>query len=385
MRLSGSKPKPTRILRVIARMNVGGPAVQVTALMQNLPKEKYSQKLLAGLCEPDESDYLELHAVSLNIEKIRTLGRRISILDDAKTLSVIRSHIKSFKADIVHTHTFKAGLLGRIATLSLWNRPKIVHTFHGHLLHGYATGLKLRLLKLAERQLAKRTDILVSVGYRVMEELIEEKIGIRKQFRVIPPGFSIPQTQCPPIIKRQLDGKNKEFHCVWIGRIVEVKKPERIIEVARALRQINSKVDLIVVGDGEKRKTLEEQCSVEGLPVKFMGWQKNVFEILESADALLLTSANEGTPVSIIEAQMMGKPVVATDVGSVSEVLRNGVSGFALDYDALRFAQILDSFASNSILYKQFALNAKEFGQSNFSVERLAKQYDSLYQEVMNS
>jgi glycosyltransferase involved in cell wall biosynthesis len=349
--------------------------------MNSISKSDVTQLLLTGVCEPEEADYLELNGIKLDMRVLPSLGRRISLLGDLKTFFEIRKWAKVFEPEIVHTHTFKAGFLGRLAVLSLRTRPALVHTFHGHLLNGYYTGFKLFVLKTIERYLAKRTSYLVAVGKKVMLELIQEGIGSRNKYIVIPPGFPMRQiwTSTNTSVRSDLN----EFRCAWVGRLVEIKAPHRILEIARIIRNSNTKIKFIVAGDGHLRENIQLQSECEGLPIEFLGWTKNVEEVLAKSDLLLLTSINEGTPVSIIEAQRMGKPVISTNVGSIEEVISINRSGYAISYDPEKFAELIEEFALNEDLLRDFSEEAIRFSKEKFTPERLANDYLQIYRTLI--
>lgn len=380
-----SVSKKIKVARIIARMNVGGPAIQVCTITRGLPEEEFEQLLFVGRCEPGEVDYLELNKIPLPKVNVNGLGRSISLVGDLRALLSLRRQLRTFKPDIIHTHTFKAGALGRIASLTIRSKTFKVHTFHGHLLAGYLKGAKLWILLKMEKFLANRTDTLVSVGRNVMEDLIAHGIGKREQYKIIPPGFPIDDSLESAALPRSIDKRNSEFLCAWVGRLVEIKRPERIVEIARSLKERGSGIRILLVGDGPLRKKLETQCINERLPVTFMGWQSDIHRILAGTDALILTSENEGTPIAIIEAQRLGKPVVATDVGAISEVMAPNESGFVLDYSVDGFVEKLELLKDKSDLYLKFSTKAKEFASGRFSPERLVDDHIEIYRELTNS
>jgi len=373
--------RKVKIVRIIARMNVGGPAIQISTIMKGLPEGEFEQLLLTGNCGTDELDYLDLHKIYLPKFDIPSFGRSINFLADLRALLLIRRQIVDFAPDIIHTHTFKAGVLGRIASLTIRSRVIRIHTFHGHLLQGYLKGFKLLILLQIERFLAARTDVLVCVGHRVMEELLSKGIGNREQYRIIPPGFPIDSATERDALPRAKSDREIEFKTAWVGRIVDVKKPERVLEIAKRLQEQKSNVRIFVVGDGPLRESLERRSRSEDLPISFMGWQSDIHKILTEVDVLFLTSANEGTPISIIEAQRLGRPVIATDVGSVSEVMIPNESGFILDYNSEAFAEKLELLAKNEELFIRLSFKAKEFASNRFSSERLVNNHIELYRD----
>jgi glycosyltransferase involved in cell wall biosynthesis len=351
--------------------------------MNYLPKSEVCQLLITGECEEGDEDYLEFNGIVLDRLRIPSLGRRISPIRDLKSMLEIRKVITEFNPDVVHTHTFKAGLLGRLAALSLRNHPYLVHTFHGHILNGYLRNIKLVFLKSIEKFLAMRTDVLVAVGNRVRSELKEVGVGKYTRFEVVPPGF--PMSSQTSNDETSFSSEPKTLKCAWIGRFVEVKAPHRILEIARVISSHKSPVEFVVAGDGPLRNNIQDQCELEGLPVKFFGWTADIQNFLKDVDLLILTSMNEGTPIAIIESQRLGKPVIATDVGSVSETISHGKSGYAIDYDPLCFAQILESFAKDRIRLKEFSEESIRYSGDKFSPERLSSDYLRIYKSLISS
>ena len=177
----------------------------------------------------------------------------------------------------------------------------------------------------------------------------------------------------------------EKLKCAWIGRFVEVKAPQRILEIARIISENKSQVQFLIAGDGPLRKDIQEQSELESLPVEFLGWTSDIQNFLKGVDVLILTSFNEGTPIAIIESQRLGRPVIATDVGSVRECLSNGTSGYAIEYDALHFAEIIESFASDRKKLEEFSNEAIRFSGEKFTPERLAGDYMRIYKSLMSN
>lgn len=372
-----------RVLRIIARMNIGGPAIQVTNLMQSLPESRFEQLLAYGYCDSKEQDYLEVHKIKLNSKKIKSFGRSINPLSDFVALFEIMRLIKAFQPDIVHTHTFKAGLIGRIAVRILPHKVMTVHTFHGHLLRGYFGNFGTRVLIIIERYLAKKTDRLVSVGAKVKAELLACNIGVPEQYEVIGPGFNIVQ---PPARSRVNYGLNEsDFVCGWFGRLTRIKRADRVLEIsqiAKVSRQ--NQVKFILVGDGNERKELQAKAIALNLPVIFLGWQSDTHSLMKMCDLIICTSDNEGTPISLIEAQMLGRPVISTKVGSVEEVLIQGKTGFALDFEAHEFWSKITFLRDNTEVYMDFSSQSHKFAGTQFSLEKFLIKYISLYDDVLS-
>ena len=373
-----------RVVRLIARMNVGGPAVEIAALASRLPKDKFEHTLITGYCDDSEIDFIDLHQIDCQVARVEGLGRSINLLNDLKVFFKVRLLLKEKSPHILHTHTFKAGLIGRLAALSIRHQPKLVHTYHGHLLQGYLSRVKLILLTIVERTLANYSDSLISVGIKVRDDLLARGIGPKSKFTVILPGFDINDKESLDSGETDISWDTNQFKCAWVGRVVDIKRPERIVEIARVIKDSQLDIGLFVVGGGPLLEATKSNCVIESLPVTFLGWQKNVYSILKKVDLLILTSENEGTPISIIEAQRLGKPVVVTDVGSVKEVMIHGKSGFAIDYDAEEFVENISYLSKNPEIYNQFSEFAFEFSNTLFSADRFVKEHVHLYEKLVN-
>jgi len=377
------QPQKIKILRIIARMNIGGPAVQISTLMQELPPGEFQQLLLYGHCEANEIDYLESNEIRVPSIRLKNLGRSISFIQDFLALVGIWRSIRRFRPDILHTHTFKAGFLGRLTTLPLRNRPVIMHTFHGHLLRGYFGAIKTRLVIYTERFLASFTDVLIAVGERVKQELLAQRIGSPAKYFVIRPGFDFVLNQS--LNRSQLGIPKDEFVCCWVGRLTDIKKPNRILEIAKELDSNGIKnVTFLIVGDGELRRNVEKEAVSNALPVKFLGWRSNSIDYIAISDILISTSENEGTPIALIEAQQLGKPIIATNVGSVSEVMIPNESGYLLDYDAHEFSKRILLLKESQNIYEKFSSKAEEFAKTQFSAATFVSNYKQLYKQSLN-
>ena len=372
-----------RILRIIARMNVGGPAIQITGLLQDLSKSEFEQRLVTGFCSDGEVDYLEINNIDIQPYKIKTFGNRVNLWADLHAFLVIREQIRKFDPHIIHTHTAKAGFLGRLASLSTLKKHVMVHTFHGHLLHGYFGRRKTRIVISVESILSRYTDALIAVGSRVMEELLAVKIGIREKFLVIGPGLELKDLPTRESAKEEL-GIPKQFIISWIGRAVKIKAPERILDIALECKLRGLNVHFTVSGDGSLLSDLKSKAMGLNLPIQFLGWQSDIEKILSFSDLVILTSKNEGMPVALIQAQMAGIPVLTTDVGSASEVLVNGKSGFCLDYSAKDFVDKIETLINNPQMQKAFSESGKKNAIEKFSRSRLVSDHANLYRRLIS-
>jgi glycosyltransferase involved in cell wall biosynthesis len=365
-------------------MNVGGPAIQITGLMQGMRKEQFEQLLLTGQCSRDEIDFLEEHAIQLNLNKLDGLGRHISLISDLTVFFKIRNLINSFKPHIVHTHTAKAGVLGRLAALSVSRKIYIIHTFHGHLLHGYFGRFKTKIVVLIERILAHFSDALIAVGNKVKDDLLDARIGRAEQYSVIGPGLSLETLPSRKNSKASLSIPESTFVISWIGRVVPIKAPHRIIEIASECVKRELNVQFLVAGGGPLLATITNDSKKLGLPINFLGWQSDIEPVLSASNLVMLTSENEGTPISLIQAQMAGIPVLTTDVGSAREVLLPGVSGFCLEYSVKAFADKIELLQKDSDLEREMGACASEMANTNFSLERMIRDHEYLYTSLIS-
>ena len=375
---------PFRILRIVARMNVGGPAVQITGLLQDLPRLEFEQLLVTGFCSNDESDYLEVNQINIEPHKLVGFGRSLSAWRDLRVLFELRNLIKSFNPQIIHTHTTKAGFLGRLASLSLSKNHLLVHTYHGHLLHGYFGPIQTRLLILAERLLAHYSTALIAVGSRVMEDLLEVKIGTRHKFLVIGPGINMKELSPQKLFMHELCVPKDKYIISWIGRMVKVKAPGRILEIAVECKQRALDVHIMVSGDGPLLRDLMLKAKELNVSVQFLGWQNDIERILSFSNLVILTSENEGMPVALIQAQMAGIPVLTTDVGSASEVLVNEKSGFCIDYSSKDFVDKIETLIKNPQMQKTFGEAGKKNAMEKFSRSRLVSDHANLYRRLIS-
>ena len=376
---------PIRVMRLIARMNIGGPAVQVSGLMRGLNSVEFDHRLYTGFCAVDEADYLDSVATDVEAIRIEGLGRHVSFSGDIKAFVFLVKAIRDFKPDIIHTHTAKAGFLGRIASLVSFQKSIRVHTFHGHLLNGYFGSFKRLLVVIAEKSLATITSQLLAVGDKVREDLLKAGIGKKEKFGLIPPGLEIGILPLKTESKAFYALNNNRLQCAFIGRITQIKRPDRFLDVVSEIKTRDINLDFFIAGDGELLEACRKRITAEELPVVVLGWQSNIERVLSAADIVLLTSDNEGTPLSLIQAGMAGLPVVTTNVGSVSEVVLNNVTGIITELDVQQIANALENLANNNAARAQLGKSAQEFTLANFGVQRLVHDHEELYKRLLSS
>jgi glycosyltransferase involved in cell wall biosynthesis len=370
-------------MRIIARMNVGGPAVQVSGLMRGLDATEFDHRLYTGFCAHDEADYLDTVATDVTALRIEGFGRRVSLNGDIKAFISLVKEIRSFKPHVIHTHTAKAGFLGRIASIVSFHPSIRVHTFHGHLLNGYFGSFKRFLVVLAEKILAKFSHHLLAVGDKVMQDLLAAGVGNQKKFSLMPPGLQI--SGLPNKIASQdlLALSSQKLQCAFIGRVTRIKRPDRFLDVVDEIKGRGLDIEFFIAGDGELLESCRARIAGEDLSVKILGWQSHIERVLAAADIVILTSDNEGTPLSLIQAGMSALPVVTTRVGSVPEVVLDGVTGFVTDLDVQKIADALEKLAKSTELRSRMGAAAQEFTLSKFGVDRLVSDHRLLYKKLI--
>jgi len=370
-----------RVLRVIARMNVGGPALQVTALMRGLDADRYEHRLAVGAVGADEADYLALRAPDVPVTRIRGLGRAVRGPGDLLALGHLVHEMRAFRPHIVHTHTAKAGALGRVAA-ELTGVPVTVHTFHGHLLTGYFSPRMSRTIAGVEGVMARRTTRLLAVGTRVRDELVAAGVGRPEQYAVVPPGVDVPSPPSRPEARVELGLPPDAPIVSFVGRTTGVKAPLRFLDVARRVLQQQPVVVFVVAGEGDLLPLMRAAAADLGQHCRFLGWRADVETVHAASDVTLLTSDNEGMPVSLIEAALVGRATVATDVGSVAEVVRDGVTGYVTPRDPAALAQATLRLIRDADLRRRMGHAAQEHARRSFSAARLVADTDRIYREL---
>lgn len=371
-----------RVLRLIARMNVGGPALQVVGLTRGLQAHGFESRLLVGTVEAGEADYLDLRAPDVVATRIEGLGRSVRGSGDVRALRRIIREIRAFQPDIVHTHTAKAGALGRVAAKVCGVRHT-VHTFHGHLLHGYFSAPVTSAVRLSEKTLARMTSRLVAVGSQVRDDLVAAGIGRFEQYSVVPPGVDLPPFPEPAAARDTLEIRGDAEVVTYVARLTAIKRPERFTEVARIVAEEHPRALFLVMGGGDLLDSVREQAAFLGERVRFLGWRSDVETVYAASDVVVLTSDNEGMPVSLIEAATVGRPVVATRVGSVAEVVSDGETGLLTTTDPRDLAAAVCRLLDDKPLLEKMGRAAAARAESMFGVERLVRDTADLYRSLL--
>ncbi|HEX8173177.1 MAG TPA: glycosyltransferase [Thermoanaerobaculia bacterium] len=385
-------PKPIRVARIIARLNVGGPARHVVWLSEALREPEFVSTLITGVVPPGEADMRDF-AAAHGVEPvvIPQMSREISPRDAITVWKLLRFFLK-FRPDIVHTHTAKAGTAGRAAgllyRLLTRRRVKFVHTFHGHVFHSYYGALKTRLFVTIEKILARlTTDVIVVISEQQRREIHETfGVGRREQFRVIPLGLDLAACEATPVAR-------ETFVVGIIGRLTAIKNHEMFLRAAAA-RDWPPHVRFVVYGDGADRPLLEQRAQELGVAerVQFAG-TRSAREIYGAIDVCALTSRNEGTPLTIIEAMANGIPSISTAVGGVVDVLGNveeRMRGYNIrergitisSNDVQGFTAGLERLIADAALRERLGARGRTFARATYAKERLVGDIAALYREL---
>jgi glycosyltransferase involved in cell wall biosynthesis len=383
-----------KVLRIIARLNMGGPALHVAYLSAGLRDRGYDTTLVAGtLARGEDSMAFVAEQLGTEVVRIEELGREISPLRDLRAIVRLARLIRRERPQILHTHTAKAGTVGRLAAMLAGGRrpPVVVHTFHGHVLRGYFGPLRSRFFLLLERWLAAHTTALIAVGPQVRDDLVALGVAPADRFAVIRLGIELEERVRPSDdgraeTRRYLGVPDERFMVGWIGRMTAVKRTDDVLAAFKRLRDDGVEACLCMVGDGPDRERLERRAHELGVmrDTLFLGYQEDVAPYYAAFDALVLPSANEGTPVSVIEALAAGTPVVATRVGGVPDVVRDGEEGFLVDTGATdELAERLSRLARDAELRQRLGQSGRDRVLRRYAVERLLDDVDRLYGELL--
>lgn len=388
--MSGTKT-PVRVLRVIARMNLGGPAHQASLLNRKLDAERYETLLVCGRVGPGEQE----HRGQGNgrIHRLDSLGPQIRPIEDLRSLIALMRLMRSFRPGVVHTHTAKAGMLGRTAAvLTPGPRPVIVHTFHGHVLRGYFGRGKSSFFRKVERMLARVSDRLIGVSEATVEELVELGVAPRAKFSVVPLGLELePFLALGPDptdeLREEIGAPADEALFTFTGRLVPIKRADIMLRALALARQSGAPARVAIVGDGDIRPRLEALARELGCAgaVHFLGYRTDLARIAAGSDAALLTSDNEGTPVALIEAAAAGRPAVATDVGGVSEIVVEGSGLLAPAGDAEMLSSHIARLAGDASMRRRMGARARDHVAHRYGAPRLLSDIDSLYSRLLAS
>lgn len=384
-----------KVLRIVNRFNLGGPTYNAAYLTKYLAPE-YDTMLIGGAPIKGEahSGYI-LDQLGVAYIEIPEMSRSINPMNDIQAFRKIRRIIREYKPDIVHTHAAKAGALGRLAA---WfeNVPIIVHTYHGHVFSQYFGSLKSRIIQSVERWLANKTTAIITISSKQFDDIVNQfKICPAEKAHHISLGFDLSR------FSLEQENKRTQFRNKYtleegtiaigiIGRFAPVKNHHLFFEALFELNKHAQNWKALVIGDGILKAQMMQHVSEMELKEKnsfaskiiFTSWIKNIDEALAGLDIVVLTSLNEGTPVSLIEAQAAGKPVVSTDVGGVRDCVVDGKTGFITQGNASELAEAIGALLSDEALRQQMGLEGQKFVTGAYHYTRLVSEISSLYKKL---
>jgi glycosyltransferase involved in cell wall biosynthesis len=360
-----------KVLIVIARLNVGGTAQYIGELTQGLKAHGYDVLVATGYVQGAEVE--DDVAATLPLHRIESLGRKISPSDDWQARKELHELIKTYQPDLIYSHTFKAGVLTRTIKTSV---PRI-HAFHGHLLYEpELTGWKVRMVVVIERLLASKAKVLVTVGENVAAELVVEKVGKAANYLSIAPGVRPLELKERLGARRELGIEDeKRPIVVWMARVTAVKAPQRALDVARATPEAR----FLLAGGGDLVEEIKRELPSN---LTYVGWQP-ASTMWGVADVAISTSENEGMPVALIEAQLAGIPVVAIDVGSVREVIQDGLTGYVLPEFGTEYISKVRELVASAAARESISHAAKQYSREHFAPELLIQKHLELFERVL--
>lgn len=386
-----SETDPTRILRIIARMT-GGPAYHVALLSGRLDRARYETALLHGRTAPGEPSLDHLaREEECSTHVIEALGPALRPMADVRAFLALIRMLRNYQPDILHTHTAKAGALGRLAVaFARRPRPRVVHTYHGHVLEGYFSTPVAVMYRLVERLLARTSDQLIGVSRATVNDLLRLRVAPEGKFSVIPVGlelerFAHADREAGSWLRSELGIASSELLLAYVGRLAPIKRVDVLLRAMQEITRAGSSTShLVIAGDGECRADLERlsaDLKLEGR-VTFLGNVRDTVPLNAAADIAVLSSDNEGTPVALIEASAAGRPSVATDVGGVPDVVLDSTGIRVPRGDEHSFAAGVLKLAHDPALRAKLGAAAHSHVMERFSCSRLLEDIDALYQEL---
>ena len=361
-----------KVLHIITRMNTGGPAVFLDHLTSAMNDLGTQSTIAYGFCEANETDYTDNNLMRAELIRIKTLHRTLNPIDDIRAFVQIRKIIKEVKPDIINTHTSKAGVLGRIAAKTTNPKPKVVHTFLGHLIYGYFGRPKIWVFILIEKIMTKFTSAAIAVTAETKQSLMSEGVGRKLHWEIIRIG--IPVTK-PNKNDLSPDGKLK---ILWVGRFTDIKDPGFAVETIRQVsKKIPSNVELTMVGGGELFEEIVELAA--NLPIRFVGVLKEPFKKFQNFDLLMMTSKNEGLPLVVLEAANCLRATISTNVGGISEFIENNSNGYLVPRNTRLMAEKIILLASDKESVRSSGISARYLLEKSFSDNQMARLHLDLY------
>jgi glycosyltransferase involved in cell wall biosynthesis len=374
-----------RILRIITRLAVSGVSTHVTLASQGLTERGWDTLLVHGRVQPDELE-IDLPVAGVDTRRVPALARPVDPAADARAAWELLRIIRSYRPDLIHTHHSKAGTLGRLGAI-LAGVPR-VHTFHGHVFEGYFSPRMSAAIVNLERLLATRTSRLIALGPAQRADLLQRGIGRPDQYDLVPLGLDLDRYRGADrtLARRRLGLDPDETVIVMVGRVVPIKRVDRLLRAFVVANGQRADTRLYVIGDGSERPELEQQAASAGVAaaVTFLGWRTDTPDWYAAADIVALSSDNEGTPLTLIEAGAAGRPVVATRVGGVADVVEDEVTGLLASVDdEPALAAALLRLVNDRGLADRLGRAAPDH-VARFGVARLIDDLDRIYRRVLS-
>lgn len=393
--------KKPRVLRIINRLNLGGPTYNAAYLTKYMTD--FETLLVAGMKgDSEESSEFIIENLGIKPLYIPDMYRALNPFNDYKSYFKIRKIIQDFKPDIVHTHAAKSGAVGRLAAFHE-HVPIVLHTFHGHVFHSYFSKAKTQLFLSIERYLAKRTNKIIALSQKQLSELTEEfKIAPKEKFQIVNLGFDLScftenQEEKRKRFRAKYQIEDSEIAIGIIGRLVPIKNHALFLKAIKIVSEKSNKnIRAFIIGDGELRSEIENEATRLGVGfsstnehkrtlLTFTSWMKDVSECNAGLDIIALTSNNEGTPVSLIEAQAAGKFIVSTKVGGVEDIVNEGTNAFLVEKgNAEKFAEALLKPIENNTLLETAAKAGRTATLQRFGYGRLCSDMSKLYTQLLH-
>lgn len=391
--------RPVRVVRIITRLNVGGPSIQAINLSRELRQDGFETCLVHGHLAEGEGDMTTfLPADDLETVYVDDLVRSVSPLQDFRAFVRIYRVLSRWQPEVVHTHQAKAGAVGRLAAL-LYNwrhkpdRPaRLVHTYHGHVFEGYFGALSTRVFLFIERWLARRTHRLVAISEQVKQDLLHTySVAREAQVTIIPLGFDLDRllgvrAADRQVARAELQVPGDAIVVTTVGRLTEIKQHRLFLEMASRLAGQSDRFVFLIVGDGELRPALEARAAELGIAnrTRFLGWRGDLQTIYGATDVFVLTSRNEGTPVALIEAMAAGVSSVSTDVGGVRDVITGPDVGCLVPFgNPAALADAVWSLANDSARRDEVGIAARASVRERYHAGRLRRDITILYRELV--
>ena len=395
-----TRKAPVRVVRVITRLNIGGPSIQATRLTAALESHAFQTTLIHGQLGDGEGDMSYLIPAGADTRQLATLQRPLAPVSDLRAAWALYTEFRRVRPAIVHTHMAKAGMLGRLAaaaynlTRGRAPRARVVHTYHGHVLDGYFSPLMTTMFISLERGLARLSDAIIAISPAIRDELQGTyHIGRSSQYRVVPLGFDLApfaavDATARAAARRELGIPGGVPVISTVGRLTAIKQHRLFLDIAQRTVAAHPETVAVIAGDGELRGELEAYAATLGIAghVRFLGWRRDLATIYGATDVFVLTSRNEGTPVALIEAMASGVPGVSTDVGGVKDVIDSPAVGCLAAFgDADALAGHVRDLLADAGARAAMGERARQRVLASYGFERLVAEIATLYRDLLGA